>query len=130
MTRWRKQIDRGNSRAAVIAGVVLKTRLRAGFQILVKVDRTPLLDKLDGDDDLPRGCIGRVRASPSVGRRQPPLRRATSGRCGQGPITFSRIARNLAVSDRKPPDRDSVPACPDLPFVDALTAQFATVNAG
>jgi hypothetical protein len=25
----------------------------------------------------------------------------------------------------KPPDRDSVLACPDLPFADAITAQFA-----
>jgi hypothetical protein len=42
-----------------------------------------------------------------------------------GPITLSRIGPNLAVSGRKPPDRDSVTSCPDLPFADRLTAQFA-----
>ena len=33
------------------------------------------------------------------------------------------------VSGRKPPDRDSVPTCPDPPFADAITAQFAAPRA-
>jgi hypothetical protein len=40
-------------------------------------------------------------------------------------MTLSRNAPNPAVSGRKPPEFDSVPVRPDLPFVDALTAQFA-----
>jgi hypothetical protein len=39
----------------------------------------------------------------------------------------SRITPNLAVCGRNSPIRNSVPACPGLPFVDALTAQFAAL---
>jgi hypothetical protein len=40
-------------------------------------------------------------------------------------ISTSRIAPNLAVSNQKPSDRNPVPACPDRPLVDTITAQFA-----
>ena len=42
------------------------------------------------------------------------------------------IAHKFVVSGRKPPDRDSVSASPDLPFADTFPTQFAapTVRAG
>jgi hypothetical protein len=36
----------------------------------------------------------------------------------------------LVVSGRKPADHNSVPACPDPPFADTFTAQFAAPTAG
>ena len=51
---------------------------------------------------------------------------------GRSLVAPPRIAHKSVVSGRKPPDRDSVSASPDLPFADTFPTQFAapTVRAG
>jgi hypothetical protein len=44
---------------------------------------------------------------------------------GQSTFGLPQIAPKLVVSGRKPADHHSVPACPDPPFADTITAQFA-----